>query len=418
VQFRHYFRTHAAPRRSFLPTQLAQRYNFPPGDGAGQTVGVIELGGGYRVADLTAYLAALNLPPADVTAVGVLGGANAPTGDPNGPDGEVMLDLCVLAAVAPKARFRVYFAPNSDGGFLEACRQACRECDVVSISWGGPEDQWDPSSLRAFDAVFASAALLGVTVTAASGDSGSGDGEASGDHVDFPASSPHVLACGGTRINGDNTETVWGPPAAGNGATGGGFSATFSLPAWQFAAAGRQGPGRGIPDVAADADPATGYTVRVDGTSAIIGGTSAVAPLWAGLAALINQNLGKRVCLAAGTLYGLTAGTLRDVTSGSNGSFTAAAGWDPCTGLGVPDGGKLLARLLGQPPTPPVVPPPVVPPPPANPATLTLAEALVVVQGFFTASEKANPGTVRAVEKKLEPQLEDWFRKAYAKKAG
>ena len=399
--FRHYYRTHAAPRQTFTPPQLGARYNFPPGDGSGQTVGIVELGGGFRQADLTAYFQALGLPAPSVVAVPVAGGGNAPDGNPDSADGEVLLDVEVAAAVAPKAAFRVYFAPNTAAGFLAACSQACRECDVVSISWGGPEDQTGPTQLRQMDAVFADAVSRGVTVFAAAGDNGSGDGEAGGDHVDFPASSPNVVACGGTRANADGSESVWGPPSAGNGATGGGFSVAFPRPAWQK---GVPLTGRGVPDVAAVADPATGYVVRVDGSTTVIGGTSAVAPLWAGLAALVNQAVGKRVCLAGGTLYGLPAGTLRDITSGSNGDYSAAAGWDPCTGLGVPDGAKLLAALQAQ------AGGGGTPPPPPPPAGITLADVLAQTRAFYAALEAINGRQVDAILRKVEPLQEAWFK--------
>jgi kumamolisin len=207
----------------------------------------------------------------------------------------------------------------------------------------------------------ADAAALGVTVTVAAGDNGSSDGQSGGgSHVDFPASSPHALACGGTSLHGNPTtgvissETVWNDGASG-GATGGGVSDTFTLPSWQ-AAAGVPAPagpaGRGVPDVAGCADPATGYQVRVDGQSTVIGGTSAVAPLWAGLISRLVQSTGKPFGLIQPLLYtGVTAGAVapgfRDITSGSNGAYAAGPGWDACTGLGCPEGSSLLTTLGG-----------------------------------------------------------------------
>jgi kumamolisin len=201
-----------------------------------------------------------------------------------------------------------------------------------------------------FDQAFQAAAVLGVTVCAASGDSGSTDGIGDGlAHVDFTASSPHVLACGGTHLEASNgsisSEVVWN---AGGGATGGGVSDVFPLPAWQSAAkvppsahGGR--PGRGVPDVAGDADPATGYQVRVDGQDAVFGGTSAVAPLWAALVARINQQLGKPIGFLNPAVYSAAGqSALNDITKGTNGAYTATKGWDACTGFGSPDGAKLL----------------------------------------------------------------------------
>ena len=184
---------------SFTPLQIAQRYNFPAGDGQGQCVGIIELGGGERAADLRAYLSELGIAtPPNVTVVSVDHAKNDPTGDPSGPDGEVMLDIEVVGAVAPAAKIAVYFAPNTDAGFLDAITTAIHDAtnqpSVLSISWGGPESSWTQQSMTAFDSAFQAAAALGITVCVASGDNGSSDGVSDGaDHVDFPASSPYAL---------------------------------------------------------------------------------------------------------------------------------------------------------------------------------------------------------------------------------
>jgi kumamolisin len=196
--------------------------------------------------------------------------------------------------------------------------------------------------------------MLGVTVTAAAGDDGSADGASDGSaHADFPASSPHALACGGTSLHATDgavqSETVWNDGAQG-GATGGGVSDVFPLPAWQqqagVPASSGQG-GRGVPDVAGDADPETGYQVLIDGTRTVIGGTSAVAPLWAALTARLSQALDAPLGLLQPTLYGAT-GAFRDVTVGNNGAYAARAGWDACTGLGTPRGSALLEALREQ----------------------------------------------------------------------
>jgi kumamolisin len=173
--------------------------------------------------------------------------------------------------------------------------------------------------------------------------------------VDFPASSPHILACGGTSLQSANgaitSESVWNDGAQG-GAGGGGFSNQFPLPSWQSSAKVKppSGGGRGVPDVSGDADPQTGYNVLVDGKSLVFGGTSAVAPLWSGLIALINEKLGKPLGLLQPALYGLPTGVgaFHDITSGSNGAFPAAPGWDAATGLGSPSGAKLLQALSGS----------------------------------------------------------------------
>ncbi len=350
---------HAPATASFLPTELAKLYAFPDADGQGQCIGLIELGGGYRKADINAYFAKLGLKSPDVRTVRVDGGRNAPS-TAQSADGEVMLDILVAGAIAPKARIAVYFAPNTDKGFLDALTLAIHDTtnkpSAISISWGSAEANWTDQAKTSFDAALQTAAALGVTVCAAAGDNGSGDAVADGKaHVDFPASSPFMLACGGTRLLASATaitaETVWNVSTAS--ATGGGVSDFFALPTYQaktkvpLSANGDGRKGRGVPDVAADADPNTGYQIRVDGQDLVIGGTSAVAPLWAALVARLNQKLGHPVGFLNPILYGAKVGSsgFNDVTVGSNGAYKAGKGWDACTGWGSPNGTKLLARL-------------------------------------------------------------------------
>lgn len=350
----------AAASTSYTPITVSKLYNYPSATGAGQTVGIIELGGGFRASDLKTYFTSLGIQtPPTVTSVAVDGGQNQPTGDPNSADGEVLLDIEIVGAIAPGANIAVYFAPNTDQGFLDAITTAVHDTvhkpSVISISWGGPESTWTAQALTNFDQAFQDAATLGVTVCVAAGDSGSSDGETDGEaHVDFPASSPHALACGGTTLqsskNAITKEVVWNEGS--NGATGGGVSETFPLPSYQANAKvpASVNPshfkGRGVPDVAGDADPSTGYQVLVDGKSLVFGGTSAVAPLWAALIALINEQSGKAAGFVNPTLYqpGEEA-TFRDITSGNNGSYSAGKGWDACTGLGSPSGQALLGAL-------------------------------------------------------------------------
>ncbi|HET6915318.1 MAG TPA: holin [Acidimicrobiales bacterium] len=333
VTARSYIRRPNAVTQSLKATQVATAYGFDAikATGKGVTVGVVELGGAVNASDLQALgMAAVKVVSVD--------GSHPKSDGPNDADGEVMLDVEVIAAVAPGAKIRVYFAPNTDAGFLDAIKQATAECDVVSISWGGPEDSWSPSTIDAYDQVFAAAKTAGVNVFCAAGDAGSGDGE-SGKHVDFPASSPHVIGCGGTRleVNPDGSraaETVWndGPSSAG----GGGVSVHF--------------PGRDVPDVAGCADPVTGYQIRIDGGAYVIGGTSAVAPLYAALCARLIEASGARFDFMAAVLE--HPEVCFDVTSGSNGAFRAGPGRDEATGFGVVDGGRLLATLPAVPPAP------------------------------------------------------------------
>jgi len=365
----------AAPS-SYTPPQVAQAYEWPANaTAAGQTIGIIELGGGYRQADLTAYFQTLSLAAPAITAVSVDKGKNAPS-NASSADGEVMLDIEVAASVASGAKIVVYFTPNTDQGFTDAITTAVHDTtnnpSVISISWGGPESSWTSQAMTALDAACQSAAALGVTITVAAGDSGSTDG-ATGNNVDFPASSPHVLACGGTKLDANGStlvsEVVWNELASNEGATGGGVSNQFPLPSWQANAnvpgSAASTGGRGVPDVAGDADPNTGYTIRVDGQTTVIGGTSAVAPLWAGLIAVANQQLGTKVGFIQPAIYAAkAAAAFNDITQGNNGAFSAGPGWDACTGLGSPKASALIPLLApaGTIPTPTPTPAPTPPP--------------------------------------------------------
>ena len=347
---------------SYSPIDVATLYGLPSGSEAtGETIGIIELGGGYRTADLQAYFKSLGRPAPKVTTVSVDQGKNQPS-TADGADGEVMLDIEVASAVAPGAGIVVYFAPNTDQGFIDAIATAVHDTinkpSVISISWGGPESSWTQQALNALDQACQSAAAIGVTIVVACGDNGSTDG-GTGNNVDFPASSPHVLACGGTRLVGANgtitSETVWNELSRNEGATGGGVSAYWAKPSWQSTANvpapsgnglfGQTG-GRGVPDVCGNADPATGYTTRVDGQTLVIGGTSAVAPLWSGVIAVANaQNRAAAGFLNPLIYAGKAKPGFRDITEGSNGAFQAGPGWDACTGLGSPNLPGLLALL-------------------------------------------------------------------------
>jgi kumamolisin len=344
--------------KSFTPLQVAEAYGFPPGaTGKGQTIGILELGGGFSTADLTTYFDGLGLTAPSVTAVSVDGGQNSPGTDPNS-DGEVMLDIEVSGAVAADAAIAVYFAPNTDQGFIDALSTAVHDTthkpSVISISWGESEDAWTSQARTQMEQILTEGAGLGVTVTVAAGDNGSTDAVTDGQqHVDFPASAPHALGCGGTSLTASGatiqSEVVWNDP--GDGATGGGISRQFPVPSYQANAnlpvnVDTQNAGRGVPDVCGNADPQTGYVIRVDGADQTIGGTSAVAPLWAGLIACLNEQLGASLGFAQPVLYPLLgSSSFNDITSGDNGSYSAGPGWDASTGLGSPDGTALAAAL-------------------------------------------------------------------------
>lgn len=351
----------AADVASFTAGQLAGFYAFPQlFNGEGQTIAIIEFGGGFKTDDLDTYFSGVGLATPYVEAISIDGATNSPIGDPNSDDVEVMLDIEVAGSIAPAASLVVYFAPNTDQGWIDALTTAVHAASppgVISISWGGAESAWSAASMLALDGVFQDAALRGVTVCVSSGDDGSTSGSGDGfQHVQFPASSPHVLACGGTRLDSPDgstiaDEVVWNDS---EGASGGGVSDFFALPPWQAEAGVPPSPnpgafvGRGVPDVAGDADPETGYAIRADGQDLVVGGTSAVAPLWAGLIALMNQYLGPdTVGFLNPVLYedASAQATFRDITDGDNGNYSAVAGWDPCTGWGSPHGGELLDVL-------------------------------------------------------------------------
>ena len=345
---------------------MAGLYGFPTGvNGAGQTIGLMEFGGGYTIPTIQQFFNALKLPTPAITAIGVDGVTNSPGG---GADDEVALDIDVSGGVANGAKIAVYFAPWTEQGWIDgittAIHDATNHPSVISISWGWPENQtienldWSPAVIDAVSTTFQEAAALGVTVLAASGDNGSGCGIGDGKaHVLYPCSDPWITACGGTSISNVSgssfTQTTW--PT-----TGGGISDIFPVPAWQamsnipVSANGGGHRGRGVPDVAGNADPASGYTITFDTTTEAVGGTSAVAPLYAGLVALLNQSLAEPVGYLNPLLYSLDIGyAFRDIadgvsnaTGGSPG-YKSGPGWDACTGLGSINGNALLQSLRG-----------------------------------------------------------------------
>jgi kumamolisin len=308
-------------------------------------IGILELGGSWTQSDLDQFSTLNGLPRISVTDVSVDGGGpGAPGADPNA-DGEVALDIQVAAAAYFYATghmpsIRVYWAPNSFQSFTAAInRAASDQCDVLSISWGSDEGAWETVPILANDIEASSAAATtnGMAIFAAAGDNSSSDG-APGANVDLPSACPHVVGCGGTTKT-SFSEVVWGDGRPDGRGTGGGYSDIFGPQSWQINAPPRTTPGAGgrmVPDVAANADPNTGYLVVVNGTEVQIGGTSAVAPFYAGLFA----SFGRRLGWVAPKLW-QNPNAFVDITQGSNGSYFAAIGPDPCTGLGVPNGTAL-----------------------------------------------------------------------------
>jgi kumamolisin len=356
----------------FEVKQVMDLYNFPAGlDGTGITVAIIELGGGYNDPDLNRFFTGAGVKRPVIISKSIDGAVNSPGSD---DDSEVLLDIEVLGAVAPGCTIVVYFAPNTDQGFVNAIFQVAVDAiapgkidkpQILSISWGSAEDQWTPMALGAMNAGLRLASENGLSNFVAAGDSGSSDADPSGAHVDHPASSEYVVACGGTRLIGSGTtitsETVWNN-GTGGGATGGGVSNIFGLPAYQHGHKVALSPmgflGRGVPDVAANADPESGYLVVINGEEQPVGGSSAVSPLLAGLTArLIQKNGGKSFGNLNSHLYRITESVFRDIVSGGNGQYKAAVNWDSCTGLGSINGTALMNVLIPTPaPTPAVKP--------------------------------------------------------------
>jgi len=347
------------------PKRFRGLYDFPKNaTGKGQCIGVLEFGGGFSPRKLRTYLRRLGISGAKIKVREIPPGANRPTGRPGkmSADTEVYLDLEMLASIAPDATLVVYFAENSSRGWIEALHEAIfdrrHRISVLAISWGAAELQWDATAIRAIDHLFQFAALLGITVCCASGDRGVFEDAMRPYSVPFPASSPHVLACGGTQLKVSGTrrkrESVWNESRVSGLASGGGVSQVFELPAFQAghrvpSRAGRQG--RGIPDVAANASSATGYLIWSDDTAMALGGTSAAAPFWAGLVACLNEALGRRVGYLTPLLYAQKPHPgLKNIAHGNNRlngrqGYDARRTWDACTGLGSPRGVKLLDWL-------------------------------------------------------------------------
>jgi kumamolisin len=361
----------------YIPSQLATHYNFPAGDGTGQTVGLLEFGGGYFPSDLQQFCTLANIPtPPTVTPVSTDG---TPTNSKDGAEGEVMLDIEVVAGACPKANIVVYFANWSEQGWITildaAVQDQTNNPGVLSVSWGSPEDTdiWTSSAMEQINQTLQDAAQIGVTVCVAAGDDGSSDGVTDGQaHVDFPSSSPYSLAVGGTTIptkGSQQPDIVWfegdGLRADNGGSTGGGVSTVFPRPTWQSAITIQSvNPGsiagRCVPDLAANADwNASPYLLVVDGQSQPNGGTSAASPLVASLLTLINAGnaAGKRVGYVTPLLYqsstggsGAGAAGCTDVVSGNNdtataGGYSAGPGYDAASGWGTPNGVSLAQAL-------------------------------------------------------------------------
>lgn len=335
------------PPYSRFATEVSQIYQFPPGDGTGQVIGLLQFGGGYQTADLAPYFAAVTagqIP--SISAVSINGQINSPGKDQD-RDREVTMDLQIASAVAPGAKFVVYFSDWSAAGIEAALNYAVNDSvnkpTVISCSWGWPENDsafWSDQSISLIEQHLCCAAHLNITVLFGSGDTGTDDG------CLYPSSSAYSLAVGGTSLPTLDTESVWN---SYNGyATGGGISSKVAPVAWQSGLSSGDGnalTGRGLPDVSACADPGTGYRFYFKQGWTTGGGTSAATPLWAGLIARLNQNKAMQLGFINPLIYGALKSTFHDITSGNNGAFRAQPGWDCCTGWGTPNGNAISAAL-------------------------------------------------------------------------
>jgi kumamolisin len=349
---------------AYAPREVAELYNFPPDTScAGECIGIINFGCPPSQADLDAFFEPLGRPSPPVKVIDVV-----PNGRARYEATEITMAIQIAGSVAHCASFVVYQSTPTELGWIEAVRFAvydeAHRPSTLLIPWGWPEEEWSEEGIHALEEAFQEAAEIGMTVICASGNNGSvGDVDDGACHVDFPAASHFVLTCGGTSLRSLRTlvssEVVWnnGPLGLGGGGSGGGVSTRIAQPAWQRGAGvpiSQTGyEGRGLPDVAANADPNTGYRVILQGESEIVGGTSAASALWAAVIACINATARIRVGFLNPLLYLRlpASNALRDVvvgsndTSGSTGQYPARHGWNAATGWGSMDGIGLLEAL-------------------------------------------------------------------------
>jgi kumamolisin len=356
---------------SYTVEEVADKYNFPvvQDKGRGQTIAILSLGGRLNYEEFAQYFTDRNIEVPEVFEVPVDCELPPLGKQQEDEDVEVALDAHIIAALVPCARIVIYYVDNTSQGFINGLARAIYNesfpASIISISWGSYEESWTGQAIDAIEDLLKDAKALNITVCCASGDLGAWDGDPEGEfHVDYPASSPYVLSCGGTTLRPeqeepDQREVVWSEQEVVWDkrderekylASGGGESTCFDKPEWQS----RRNDGgladlrkRGVPDVAGFADPRNGFTISVSGVEIRVGGTSAAAPLWAGLIARINEKLEKSVGYLNPYLYhDACKDAFYDITKGSNGGeWGAGPGWDACTGLGSPDGGKLLEEL-------------------------------------------------------------------------
>lgn len=337
---RSYIKSAINPEQSWTIPDLLKTYCWPTNAQGGAIIGIIELGGGWNQSDLDMAFSRMGLPLPIIVNVSVDGTQNTPGSD---ADAEVALDIQVAAAAysvatGHAANIRMYWTQDMALALEQAANDGCA---VFSMSWGAPEEEWGDPAVYQMNSAAGSAWRKGMVSIAAAGDNDADDGQKA-PSVDCPACCPQVLGCGGTTKPVTGPETVWNNnPGRSNGrGTGGGYSRYFPRQGWQLGApASPIGLGRMIPDVAANADPNTGYEIVLNGQVVVVGGTSAVAPLYAGLIAAVY---GPHPGWILPRFYS-NPKWFTDITSGANGTYAARVGPDPCTGLGAP-----IANLIGS----------------------------------------------------------------------
>ncbi len=369
----------SGPGGGYTPSELRTAYDMnsliSSATGAGQTVAIFELDG-YKTTDVNAYLSNYSLGSANYSNVLVDGATNTAGAGAI----EVELDMEVVSATAPGAAQKIYIGPNSTSGVNDTYNRIVTDnvAKVSSSSWGLCEASSGNSELQALNNIFQQMAAQGQALYSAAGDSGAYDCNNTSLAVDSPSSDPNVVGVGGTNLQTGSggsytSESVWSNPSdtsrSPKGAGGGGgLSTYFAKPSYQT------GPGttnsysngkRQVPDVSADADPNTGYSVYCSVTASgcsssspwiEVGGTSAAAPLWAGISADLNQYLAANskpvLGSASATLYTLfnttqTYSAYHDITSGNNLFYPATTGYDQASGIGTPDVWNIARDLVG-----------------------------------------------------------------------
>lgn len=333
----------------YSPKRLAEAYNFPKKlKGNGQCIGILELGGTFNESDFQAFFKKQKVKEPIIEHVGKVEGKDTFVNN-----AEVTLDTEVIGALVPEAVLVIYYGHDLIEAFKHILEDKEGHCpSVISISWAAAEEGYRPDQIEDLDYLIFQLSLLGITLIGATGDQGAKNATSHA-QICIPASNPLVLACGGTQLQLDKrkvkSEVVWNE-FGGSVATGGGFSKLYPAANYQKKALQKypylKVNTRGIPDIAANASMRFGYDSTYNGQNMVIGGTSAATPLWAALIAMFNQSLGYNLGFLNSVLYQMAGSdAFNQITSGDNQIYHASKYWNPCTGLGSPNGAKLLEEL-------------------------------------------------------------------------